>query len=99
MNRTEHLLICLAEEAAEIQQAVTKALRFGLDDESPDRTTTNAEDIVKELHDLIGVVELLDEAGAIPTPSSIDLDKAVNEKKAKVEKYLEYSKSRGTLTT
>jgi len=32
MNRTEHLLVCLAEECAEVGQAVAKALRFGLDD-------------------------------------------------------------------
>ncbi len=31
MNKTEYLLVCLAEECAEIQQAVDKALRFGLD--------------------------------------------------------------------
>lgn len=99
MNRIEHLLTCVSEECAEITQAVDKALRFGLDDGSPDKTTTNAEDIVKELHDLIGVIELLDEAGAIPYVHSIDTQKAIDNKKAKVEKYLEYSKSRGTLTT
>ena len=98
MNRIEHLLVCASEECAEISQAVDKALRFGLDDGSPDRTTTNEEDIVKELHDLIAVFEMLDEEGVIPSVHTTDSDKAIDEKKAKVEKYLEYSKSRGTLT-
>lgn len=31
MNKAEHLLTCLAEECAEIQQAVSKALRFGVE--------------------------------------------------------------------
>jgi hypothetical protein len=45
MNRTEHLLVCLAEECGEVIQSVGKALRFGLDHGYSDRTTTNAQDI------------------------------------------------------
>ena len=97
MDRTEHLLVCLAEECAELAQAVSKALRFGLDDGHPERGTTNADDIARELHDLFGVIELLDESGALPQVRAMDSDAAINEKKLKVEKYLEYSKSRGTL--
>jgi hypothetical protein len=32
MNITEHLLATLAEECAEVAQATSKALRFGLDE-------------------------------------------------------------------
>ena len=35
MNKQEYLLTCLSEECAEIQQAVSKALRFGLDNYNP----------------------------------------------------------------
>ena len=57
MNRTEHLLACLAEECAEVAQAVGKALRFGLDDGYPGTDRKNADDIAKELNlnDLSGV--------------------------------------------
>jgi len=48
MNKTEYLLVCLAEECAEIQQAVDKALRFGLDVGFPGGKTTNAQDISRE---------------------------------------------------
>lgn len=35
MTKTEYLLVVLSEECSEIQQAVTKALRFGLSDIHP----------------------------------------------------------------
>lgn len=94
MKKAEHLLVCLAEECAEIQQAVSKALRFGLDDGSPDKTTTNAEDIQKELVDLLGVIALLGDEG-IMTFDTTKVD--VPEKKAKVRKYMDYARERGTL--
>jgi len=31
MNRTDHLLMCLIEECAEVQKVATKTLRFGFD--------------------------------------------------------------------
>ena len=96
MNRTEHLLVCVTEECAEITQAVDKALRFGLDDGSPERQTTNAEDIMAEYCDLIAVVMMLMEEGSL---KDFNMDRAIEAKRAKVNKYLEYSKARGTLTT
>lgn len=35
MNKQEYLLQCLAEEASEVVQAVSKCLRFGLNNEWP----------------------------------------------------------------
>jgi hypothetical protein len=94
MNRTEHLLICATEECAELQQAISKALRFGLDDGSPDRQTTNAEDIMKEYTDLISVMMMLLEAGAV---KDFNMDRAIEAKREKVIKYMSYAKERGTL--
>ena len=96
MNRTEHLLTCLAEECAEVQQAVAKALRFGLDDGYPGTTRTNADDIAKELNDVLAVAALLQEEG-------VNLFGMFNkqhtiEKQAKVQHYMEYAEQRGTLT-
>ena len=53
MNKTEHLLACLAEECAEVQHAVAKALRFGLDDGYPGAASTNAQDIAREFADVL----------------------------------------------
>ncbi len=95
MNKTEHLLTCLAEECAEIQQAVTKSLRFGLDDGYPCKTkTTNAEDIAKECIDVIAIIEMLEDEGIIKKIGTIQ---AIEQKKVKVKHYMEYAKERGTL--
>jgi NTP pyrophosphatase (non-canonical NTP hydrolase) len=96
MNKTEHLLTCLAEECAEVAQACSKALRFGLDDKGPNHALTNAEYISRELSEVLAVFELLVEHTSVLLPNPYD-DKAMAEKKAKVLHYMEYAKQRGTL--
>lgn len=94
MNKTEHLLVCLAEECAEVQQAVTKALRFGLTDGRPQSTATNAEDISAEFSDVLAIIELLEEEGVLSRMSDIH---AVDRKKARVREFMAYAKVQGTL--
>lgn len=57
----KHLYFCIAEECAEVIQAVTKTLRFGEENWSPyDLTCTkNVDNIRNELVDLLAVVEML----------------------------------------
>lgn len=57
MEIKDHLLACIGEEAGEVQQAVGKALRFGLLDKNPNTTSTNWVDLRKEIHDLVAVFE------------------------------------------
>lgn len=91
MNRTEHLLACLAEECAEVQHAVAKALRFGLDDGYPGAASTNAQDIAREFIDVLAVMEMLEESGAIERL----LDpQAIDRKKDRVNEYIEYAARR-----
>jgi hypothetical protein len=74
MNETEHLLATLAEEGGEVGKECDKALRFGIadkitmDPEGPRGTEgpTNAEKIVAELNDLLGVARMLVSRGVIP---------------------------------
>jgi len=94
LNRTEYLLVCLSEECAEIQQAVNKALRFGLDVGFPGSRTTNAEDIAREWVDAIGVMEMLEDDKII---KNIATQKAINKKKIKVGHYMDHSRKLGTL--
>lgn len=94
MTKQEHLLTCLAEECAEVQQAVAKALRFGLTDGYPNTDRTNAGDIARELADLVAVAEMLEESGAVPRSHTLwDIE----QKKAKVQTFLEYAKLKETL--
>ena len=95
MNTTEHLFTCLAEECAEVQQAVSKALRFGLADGYPGADTTNAQDIARELIDIIAVTDLLREHGIIPYPG--ESTSMYELKKARVKKFMKYAKTTGAL--
>lgn len=98
MNRIEHLLTIAAEECAEIQQAVTKTLRFGLEegrDLSAVEYGSNVERLRYELNDLIAVVEMLEREGLDLSPDH----QSRKQKKEKVEKYLLYSEECGTLTS
>lgn len=103
MNRAEHLLACLAEECGEVAKECMKSLRFGLDDKvtrdpSGPRGTegpTNAEKIVAELNDLIGVVKLLTASKIIPM--NWQSESQQNAKAVKVLAYMKYAESVGAL--
>ena len=67
MNSKEHLLVCLMEEAAEVQKAASKMLRFGPCEYSPvdPAMVTNREALAREIYDFTEVVELLLKEGLI----------------------------------
>lgn len=70
-------LVMLAEEAGEVVQACTKALRHGLDGYHPHRAGTNAEDLLAELTDLMAIVDRMYAAGDIDRRiQSRDIDAA-----------------------
>lgn len=93
MNRQENLLNHLTEECNEVGQRVSKALRFGLNEIQSGQLLDNAERILEELHDLISVALILQQEGVIgkviPTVAQVEA------KRAKIEKYLELSRSLG----
>ena len=95
MTKTEHLLACLCEEAGEIIQATTKALRFGLDGSYFDGTR-NDNAIKREIYDLIGIVRLLEDHGIFPVLSLNNCD-AIESKKHKVLKNMQIAVKLGTL--
>lgn len=100
MTREEHLLTIAAEECAEIAQRCSKALRFGMEQVQaqaghavtgdPDESLTNRDRIRKEFSDLAAVLEMID----VGPP----LRRWMEQKKDKVEKFLAYSETCGTLT-
>lgn len=97
MTRLEHLMTILSEECAELIQATSKALRFGLEegrDIAAQEYGNNVQRMRAELNDLIAMVEMLEDEGLNLSP---DYTMRAN-KKVKVEHYLSYSKECGTLT-
>ncbi|HEY6232105.1 MAG TPA: hypothetical protein VIW64_12660 [Pyrinomonadaceae bacterium] len=91
MTRIEILLECLAEECAEVIQRVTKAQRFGLDEIQPGQSLTNERRVNYELCDLVTIVSMLEELGVALYPD------VSAEKRVKVEKHLELSRTLGRL--
>lgn len=66
MTKGENLLVTLSEECAEIQQAVSKSLRFGLENYNPvTPKLTNEKDIMTEYYQLITVMEMLIVSGIL----------------------------------
>ena len=94
LNEIDHLLICLEEECLEVGLAVSKALRFGLDDNFTD--TTPREMIKRELNDIAGVISLLAERDVLPAGHDPEL---VQAKREKLSKMLAYAREKGTLRT
>jgi NTP pyrophosphatase (non-canonical NTP hydrolase) len=92
MNRQQHLIAILAEEAGEIVQDAMKSLRFGLDSEY--EGVTNLERLRTELGQLFAVAEMLCKDGV---PLKLE-PVTVSDKIRKVEYYLSVSKDMGTLT-
>jgi hypothetical protein len=97
MTVEEHLLACLAEECAEISEQcsrvvvrVTKALRFGPDEVQPGQLLDNVQRIAAEVADLVGVFELLEEAGLV-TRDQVEV------KKRKVAAFMDYAGRIGAL--
>jgi NTP pyrophosphatase (non-canonical NTP hydrolase) len=98
MNRTDHLLIRLAEECGEVVQRVSKALVFGLAEKQEGQLLTNEERLKGEVIDVIAVLSMLIDAGLDIMPKADYEDAArVVAKRDRVEKYLEYSRKQGRL--
>jgi NTP pyrophosphatase (non-canonical NTP hydrolase) len=58
MNKTEEIMFILQEECAEVTQAISKCLRFGIDNYKPGKPKTNREHLAEEIGDLIAMIEL-----------------------------------------
>jgi len=92
MDKLEHIVTCISEECAEISQIASKSLRFGLNDTYEEKS--NIERLNEEINDPIAVIELLSEECDVVIKVN---DRHIEEKKAKVLRYMRYPRERGTL--
>ena len=83
MNRLEELLIILAEECAEVQQAAIKCVRFGMDSEY--QGMVNRYQLERELGDFMAMFKLLLEETTLREEVVME---AAEAKLIKVEKFM-----------
>lgn len=98
MNYNENLLVVAQEECAEIQQEISKVIRFGPNNYSPiGPSITNAQRVLTEYYQLQGVMEMLISVGVLPEFSRADIEAIKYDKKCKVEKYALLSQQLGRI--
>lgn len=93
----EYLLQCLAEEAAEVAQAASKCLRFGIDNQYPGYEGTALDRLVQEVYEFRAVFEWIEdeiEDARIPYPVA---NEKMTAKRKKLAEMMEYSRKRGIL--
>lgn len=96
MTREDQLLVILCEEAGEVIQAATKALRWGLEEVYPETGQSNVDRLVDEMIDFIAVGKMLQVNGSLPM--KIESIEKIKAKQLKVEKYLLHSANCGRLS-
>lgn len=98
MNHAENLMIVALEECAEVQQEISKALRFGVNNHHPEMPCkTNGERILKEFHQLRAVMDMLVIQRIINPLSEEEQYKIYRDKVENVEKWEQYSKEIGQI--
>lgn len=85
MNQEQEVMAILAEECAEVIQAISKINRFGIDNIKPGKPKTNRQHLEEEVGDLVAMVDIMIDLGII---SAEAVDTAAI---AKVEKLKRWS--------
>ena len=96
MNNEQYLLICLAEEAAEVAQAAAKCLRFGMVMRNPENRVSNIDHLILELNQLKAVEGLMKANNVLPTNPYADSETIASKLEA-ILKYGNISKDLGIL--
>lgn len=91
MDRRLYLLLSIAEECEEVAQRIHKLIKFGSEEKQPGQDKTNDERLWEEIIDLDAVIGMCIEEGYISEPDQVKSAVMVEAKKAKVNKYCEYS--------
>jgi hypothetical protein len=98
LTEGECRFLILMEEAAEIQQRVSKLLRFGMNDKEPGQDLTNVTRLRSEICDFKAVISLLEENCNLLPIAQDEEDAAIIAKRKKVERYMQLSISLGRVS-
>lgn len=71
-NKVQEILDILQEECAEVIQNISKCRRFGMENVYLKGEGTQRDELVKEIGDVLAMIQLLKERGAI-TDEELDL--------------------------
>lgn len=98
MTKSENLLVTLSEECAEVQQAVSKVLRFGRDNYNPATPqVTNELEVLTEYYQLVAVMEMLIESGVLKQLYGDEITEIKIAKKYKVRLHQSISEGCGCM--
>lgn len=98
MTKSENLLVTLSEECAEVQQAVSKVLRFGRDNYNPATPqVTNELEVLTEYYQLVAVMEMLIESGVLKQLCDYEITKIKASKKYNVKLHQSISQDCGCI--
>lgn len=97
MTERQYLLAKLAEECAEVIQAVTKCLRFGEDDTNPKSPEegANFDKLVSEVADLRAIIQILD-LESLHEDGDLEQE-AMTGRVINIYKWLNYAKEQGQI--
>lgn len=95
MTHQQHLLMKIAEEAAEVAQRALKAAFFGVHEIQKDRADDNNTRLMRELADLEAVVDMAEGAATLHRPTDQVWAQWKAEKVAKVLDFLAYAQYLG----
>lgn len=87
-NKTKNMLIVAMEESAEITQACSKAIRFGLVSRHPSKKKTHNHEILIEYYHLQAIIEKLQNDKSLPVYTEGHIKNIKENKIAKMEKYM-----------
>ena len=98
MTKAENILVTIMEECAEVQQAVSKVLRFGSQNYHPGKPgTENWYAVLEEYYHLIAAFEFAQSQMILPQLGDNELNLIKMNKVSKMEKWLKVSESEGTV--
>jgi len=83
-DETKEIFYITQEECAEVTQALSKVLRFGLDSKNPVTSKTNKESLEEELGDLLGMIDLIIQRCLV---SDNNVNYSRQQKKTKLQKW------------